>query len=502
MLAIYKEVAILKQKPSLAQRTVNSIGWNALANVVLIATGFVRSIILARLLPVEVFGAYGWAGSVVTLSAVFANFGMGNAFLHRCEETKNEEVTAATHFTLQLILTLIWAASLLGYAFIGYSGNYRLALIVLTVTSVGIQLTHTPHLILRRRVVHRRLAFYQIANTLISSVIAIFLGNFQTFALWALLSTDIVTLVLRAFTFYIWRPVWNPRLTWNPKGMRYFIEFGFQQIFADTLARTVDRVDDLWVGAHLGETAMGFYSRAYTFANYPGKIVASPINQVILGTYAELKEDRKRLSQAFFRASALLIRSGFFIAGILVLISPEFIRIALTDKWMPMIDTFRLMIIYTLFEPLKTSLSALFVAVGKPNQVVFARLVQFLVLIVGLFSLGPLFNINGVALAVDIMLVIGIALLLWRARTYVDYSITKLLGVPLLGVGGGVFLSIAARSIAPVNSDWITGGIKFAVFSVVYLGTLALLERDNFNMVFQWLKTYYENHLFSFLGKA
>jgi O-antigen/teichoic acid export membrane protein len=169
---------------------------------------------------------------------------------------------------------------------------------------------------------------------------------------------------------------------------------------------------------------------------------------------------------------------------------------------MPMLDAFRLMIVYTLFDPLKTSLSALFVAVGRPNQVTFARLVQFSVLIVGLFSLGSLFGINGVALAVDIMLVVGIALLLWRARIYVDYSITKLLGMPLLGVVGGIILAVLAKNSVSVESDWIIGGVKVTVFSVVYIGTLILLERENFDMVWRWLKGYYGERFLSLLGKV
>lgn len=433
------------------------------------------------------------------MSAVIANFGLGNAFLHRSEETNDEQFAAAVHFTLQLVFSSTWAASLLGYAVFGVSGDYRWALVVLTITSVGSQLTHTPHLILRRRVVHRRLALYQVIDVLTSSAVAVGLA-WQGLALWALLSTDIVTVILKVVLFYIWRPIWRPRLLWNWKGMAYFLRFGVQQVLADGLVRALDRIDDLWVGTYLGETAMGFYSRAYTFANYPSRIVAAPVNQVILGTYAELKSNRQQLSQAFFRANALLVRSGFLVAGILVLISPEFIRIALTEKWMPSLDTFRLMLLYTLFDPVRVSLSALFVAVGRPNQVVVARVIQLLVLIVGLFAWGATFGINGVAIAVDLMLLVGIVSLLWRARAYVDYSVLQLLGIPLLATGGGMALAVGGhRFFLSGCSDWLTGGFKGAVFCFAYLGALALFERENFDMILQWTRRYYADRVPAFL---
>jgi O-antigen/teichoic acid export membrane protein len=453
------------------------------ASVVQIVASFARSALLARAIPVETFGVYGWAGSLASLTSVVANFGMGGAFVHRAPETEDEKTTAAVHFTLQILLSLVWAGALSAWAVFFASGETRTATLVIVWALFVTQMSHTPKLLLARRVVHRRLALLQVIDAVLSSIVAVALA-WRGVQLWALLATNVITGLVGIVMLYVYRPVWRPRVLWVPAVVRYFFRFGSKKFLADALLRALDRVDDLWTGSYLGNTAMGFYSRAYTFATYPRKIVAAPVNLVSSGTYAELKGDRKRLSEAFFRVNAFLIRSGFLIAGLLALIAPEFIRIVLTSKWLGMLDAFRLMLVYTMFDPIKVTVAALFVAVGEPQLVVKARTVQLAVLLVGLFALGPSMGISGVALAVDLMLVIGIALLLLRSRAYVDISLRRLLVAPAISLAVGLLAGRAAIELPGVlGSDWRTGSVKAVVFLAVYASGILILERKDLPML-------------------
>lgn len=463
---------------SLARRTVSSATWRMSVSLIKVALLFIRSILLARLLTVEDFGFYGLANAIVGLSIILTNFGMGGAFLHRAPESEDEEQAAATHFTLKAAFTLVWMALVIGGALLFTRGDARLALLMVAATTAGVHLAQTPTLILRRRVEHRRLALIDLVNALLTTAVALILA-WQGAGLWALLMTDVVTSVLTLFALYLWRPVWRPRLTWAPQVMRYFLRFGSRTLLADVLLRALDRVDDLWTGVLLGETALGFYSRAYTFATYPRFVLALPLNQVAGGTYAELKGDRKRISQAFFRTNALLVRTGFLLAGILALLAPEFIRILLTEKWMPMLSAFRLMLVYTLLDPIKITVADVLTTQGAPEKVVRVRMVQLAVMVVGLVTLAPLMGISGVALAVDAMLVVGMALFFRQARTYVDFSLKQLFGAPTVGLLLGIGAALAAMAIPGVpGSDWRTAAVKAAAFGLFYAGTLLLLERN------------------------
>lgn len=474
---------------SVNQRTLTSLGWRGGSSVLRVFILFGRYVVLGRLLTPDIFGSYAGTGAVVALTAVIAHFGFNGAFIHRHPETETEDEAAASHFTLNLITHSVWLILLLGIGTRLMQGDERTALIVIALCFFAQSLTYTARLILTRRVIHRRLALISTLGDIfstISSITIAFLGG----GIWALLSTNIANTVIIVALLLIITPVWKPKLRWSPPANRYFLTFGFKTMNAEALLTGLDRLDDLWTWLVLGSTANGFYRRAYTFATYPRKILATPINSVALGTYAELKEQREVLSKTFFRLNALLVRSGFMMGGLLALIAPEFIRIVIGPQWMPFLDAYRLMLIFTLLDPIKTTIADLFIAVGRPDTVIQIRVVQLIVMVIGLITLGRL-DITGVAIAVDLMLVVGIALLLWQVREHIDFSLRKLFLVPTVALGIGMILARLSIELPNIlGSDWRTGLIKTAVFLSVYGVILLTLEREQTRQVIRQLNSY------------
>ena len=465
---------------SIAERSVASATWNVGVNLVKVVVLLARSIILARLLPVETFGVYALATSIVTFTGILPTFGLGAAYLHRAPETEDEEAAAAVHFTLRLLFTVVWAVALIAIALAFTEGILQPTLIALTLIFAGLYISITPKIILARRVRHRRLAVLDLSITVVSTIAALALA-WQGFGMIALVSTDLVALLLTVALLSVWRPVWRPRLSWERNTVRYFLRFGSRGLAESALGEALENLDDVWTGTYLGSHALGLYSRAYTFATYPRRLLAVPVSLVAGGTYAELKEDRLRLSQAFFRTNALLVRSGFLFGGILMLIAPEFVGLALGEKWLPMVPAFRLMAIFTLLDPIQSTVSQVFTASGRPEHVIRARLVQLVVLVGGLYLVGPTWGISGVALVLNAMFLVGLALMLYRARTYVDFSTARLVAVPLLGLLAGVTLSVLSLQLMiaagryPV--DWARAVVKALPFALGYCGVLFAFER-------------------------
>lgn len=465
---------------SLGRRAVTSISWNLGANLVKVLILLVRSILLARLLPVETFGVYALATAIVTFSGIVPQWGMAGAFLHRSPETADEERAAAVHFTLRLVTTSLWAAALILGA-LALAGNpLRTAIVVLTLAYASIYLTDTPRTLLGRRVQHRRLALLDLAAAAATTVVAVALAE-AGYGLTSLLATDLVTGLVLAIGLYVWRPVWRPRLLWARDAIRYYLHFGSRTMTEAALTEALDTVDDLWIGAYLGNQALGLYSRAYAFATYPRRLLAMPVNAVAGGAYSELKGDRPRLSAAFAATNALLIRSGFLLGGLLILVAPEFTALLLGEKWLPMVPAFRLLAVFTLLDPLRATVSSLFTAVGRPEQVVRTRLVQLAALFAGLYALGTLWGITGVALVVDGVLLLGLGWLLMRSRDHVDFSAARLFGAPLAALAVGSAAGLGAAWLACHNGCptlWLVGVAKAAAFAAGYAVVLLTLERN------------------------
>jgi PST family polysaccharide transporter len=461
---------------SLATRSINSARWNIAISTLQVIIGIVRFVLLSQLLELATFGIYAFATAVVGITILVIELGLNEAYLHRDPATENEQQALSVLFALRLILTVLWVVGMVGWTLFFTEGEQQLAFLVITLAhAVNHPLMHTAMALLTRRVVHRRLALRQLVSTLIGTVISLWLA-LQGAELWALLVTDIVNSVATVVVLYLWKPVWVPRLAWIPGTIRYYLSFGGRSFVATFMLRTMDEIDDIWTNYNLGEIALGLYARAYQFAIYPRQILAVPLSAVADGTYSALKGNPAKLSEAFRRTNGLIIRSGFFLAGALALVAPEMIPLLLGEKFSPMVLTFQLMLIFALLDPLRSTIANLFVAVGQPERIIRARAVQFAVLVIGLITLGPRWNIEGVAVAVDAMLLVGIAILLWQARTVVTYSLRQLFGVPLFGLILGLTVALGGVQLAGGGVWWWIGGIKLGLFSIVYIGLLLLLE--------------------------
>jgi O-antigen/teichoic acid export membrane protein len=461
---------------SLAQRSVRSSVYTLIGSGITTVVQLLRSILLARLIAPEIFGVYSFVSSLVIITSSLPNLGMASALLNRAPESEGEE-PLCVHFTISLAFNIGWAivVALIG-ALVLPPANHWILWVILATQFVD-NLVVTNRTLLIRRVIFRRIAIVDTLSIILSTISALLLAC-KGFGIMGLVSTDVVAALVVLFGFLVIRPVWKPHLGWSPTIARYLLNFGYRTFLGGLIGQVLDYIDNLWTGQFLGETALGYYSRAYTFSSYPRKILAYPLSSVASGTYAELKSNPKQLSQAFFRVNAFLVRTGFLMAGLLALIAPEFIYLVIGRQWLPMLDTFRLMLLFTLLDPIRYTIGSLFIAVGKPEKVLWARLAQLGVLIVGMFIFGNLWGISGVAVAVNLMILTGIIIQLWQARMYVKFSLFRLFFAPTLALILGLGLARLAIEIPGIlGSYWRTASVKIIVFTFIYATIAILLER-------------------------
>ncbi len=488
---------------NIARKSTRASLYNIVSKSIVTFAQFVRAILLVRILAPEVFGVYAFASALIATTITLPKFGMRGALIHRAKESEGESALRV-HFTLIFLFGLIWAALLGGLAPLLFSLEAPWVLWVLLIVAFLNLLTTTGQIKLVKQIDFRRVAVLSSVRTVVVALVAVVLA-WKGAGIWSLLISDFLAALITLYAFYMYRPVWRPRFGWSKNIVRYLLSFGRRTFMSAVLLKAIDQVDDLWTGAFLGDAALGFYSRAYRFATFPRNLLARPVNGVASGTYAALKERPKKLTQAFFRVNAFLVRTGFLLAGLLSLIAPEFIRLFLGAKWLPMLDAFRLMLIYTMLDPIKMTVASLFVALGYPEKAVRARFIQIVILGLGLVALGPRLEIAGVALAVDIMLVAGIFMLLWQARQYVQFSLRRMFVMPTVALFVGLVAARLAILIPGIlGSSWRTGAVKMAVFIPLYLGILILFEKENVSMALSvfnqilpnqsWLQKFYPSN--------
>jgi O-antigen/teichoic acid export membrane protein len=457
------------------------------ASTITLTLGFVRSVLLARWLLPEHFGVVALALFFIGLVSRLRGLGFDMALIHRREA---DETFLRTYFTVRtgfdiLAFSLLVAAT--PFILILYPGmpSLRIVLPLLIFAYILSNLSQIQETLLRKNLAFSSLASTDVIASVIMTLIAPYLA-WHGWGIWALVAEQLSGLGTRfLLTWGLFRQWW-PKLGWNVDVGRWLWQFGKPTWVAANSSYLNDNFDDFWTGTALGGAALGFYSRAYEFAIYPRRVLANPLVNVFIPIFAQLQDSRLRLSRAFYRSAHLIIRTGFVVAGIFSLVMPEFIQLALGEKWLPMLWTFRLMIIYTILDPFLMLIANLLLATGRPQQLQNVRLVQLVFFIPAVMLGAWLGGINGVALAANGMLLVGA----WRfyrpLREAIDFSLSRLVLWPsvALALAWGVGFW-AERSMVGTLGQVLL--LKVGAFLLLFGGFLLGLERGDYVQGMRWL---------------
>ena len=250
----------------------------------------------------------------------------------------------------------------------------------------------------------------------------------------------------------VWR-AWRGRLAWDRDELRGIWRLGRENWLGINLQHLLDQFDDFWVGTVLGNAPLGFYAVAYSFAEYPRRVVSDPIQHVVLATLARVQKDRLRLSQVTFRASAYLVRVGAFAATVFALVAPEFVAVLIGEQWLPAVPAFQLLVLFAMSLPLVAVALNVLVATGESRRVLQVRLVQLAVFVPAVVLGVWRWGIVGAALAEDLMVLVGLAVLLQMVRRHVDLSVARLLAAPLVAIAVAVGAVALLRDLLAQAGD-------------------------------------------------
>jgi O-antigen/teichoic acid export membrane protein len=441
------------------------------------------------LLPEEI-GLAALGLLIVQFGVQFGSLGLNNAFIHKADPSPEDR---RTYYSFQL---LIGAGSLALVALAApaisrfYPDYQHLSLVIWAFAgaSTFTIINQSQIAFLEKDLRFNRIAaldVFSAAATTIAGPGLAYLG----FGVWAVVGEFAAGVLARfALLHFRFRP-YRPRLGWDRGSAGWFWRFGKTVWMNSNMIYVLDHFDDFWVSTTLGKLPFGWYSKAYEFSRYPRRVIAAPILSVFFPTFAFLQNDRPRLSRAFFRAASLIVRFGGLLALVAAIAAPEVFRLFLPDAWQPMRPVFQLMIVYTFLDPLTLSVRRLLLATGRTKDINRACWVQLAIFLPAVVLGARWGGISGVALAADLMVLVGVVMLFGSARRVVDFAQGVLWLKPALAVAGITGLAVLlSPALAGYPDPWLLAG-KLILVPILYTGFLYATEREQLLTGFQMIRS-------------
>ncbi len=439
---------------SLKSQATKGMLWSAVDKFAVQGGQFIIGVLLARLLMPEDFGLIGMLSIFIAISQSFIDSGMGSGLVQKIDRS---DIDYSTVFVFNFLVSIFFYFILFFTAPL-IADFYKMPQLVLLTRVLSTSIILNSLVIVQRTKLTIDIDFKTIAKVNVASVI---LGGiigvifaYIGLGFWALVIQNLFGTIVSVVILWLLSK-WSPSLLFSKKSFKELFGFGSKLLLSGLYAQTLNNIYNITIGKAYSTAELGFYTRAKSFAELTAGTVTGILQQVTFPILASIQDDRDRMILVFRR---LLKMSAFFIfpvMTILALLADPFIRLILTDKWLPVVPLLQLMCFARIFFPLSAINMNILNAMGRSDLFLKVDLSKLPLIVIALIVTIPL----GVK-----AMVIGNVI-----TSILSFFINAYLPGKLLGYGA--FSQI--KDILPIL--FATFLMAFFVFSVTYfLNTLWL----------------------------
>ncbi|MDP2181956.1 MAG: lipopolysaccharide biosynthesis protein [Actinomycetota bacterium] len=435
-------VAGVSSEEALTVRTARGAAWTGIAQLIAQPLTILVGVALARLLSPADFGLTGMAAIYLGLVGLVNEFGLTSAVI-QAPDLSEERLSSIfwLNMAIGLVSALFVAASSLPLA--AYFHEPRLKQIVL-VLSLSFLLASVPAIhsaLLNRRMQFRALAAFQLAGTVLGSVMSVGMA-FAGAGVWSLVVPGMVAGTLPSVL--IWRHAdWTPRLEFRWDECRSLAKFGASVTGSGLFNYGYTNTDYLVVGRQFGAGVLGAYTLAYNLVMFPFRKVSQTLSAAIFPAFSSVQNDIERMARAYLRTSRWLAILTWAPLAAAAVLGHQLIVGLYGPKWAAAVVPFQILCLAGAQRSVGTIVGVVMRSRGRPDIELRWSMTAFGLLLVSVLFAAR-WGVTGVAVAV-VITALGLA-------PFIQASALKMIRTPfstyLLELAPGAVLGLVSAVVA------------------------------------------------------
>lgn len=461
---------------NLKAKTASGLLWGGISNGAQQLLNLMFGIFLARLLSPADYGMVGMLTIFTLIASALQESGFISG-LNRKQTVSAADYNAVFWFNVCCSLTvyavLFCAAPLIAAWF---RQPELIPLSRLSFLSFVISAFNTaPRAWLFRNMRVRETALLSVVALVVSGLTGVVLA-WQGFAYWGIAVQNLVfcfMLTVGSWWYSEWHPTWH--IDFKP--LRGMLAFSLRLLATNIFTHINNNIFSIFFGRLYGERTVGYYNQANKWTGMGYTMLTGMVWSVTQPLFARLSyQEPERMQQVFrkmLRLTAFLSCPALF--G-LALVAPEFITVAITDKWLPSAELMQLLCIGGAFVPVVSLYANFVVSQGKSNVYMWNTVTLCVVQLLLLVLLHP-FGVRTMVIAYVVANTLW--LLVWH------YFVHRLIGLSLVHALRDILPFALLASVAMAVAWLAARGfaeqlvlsllIKVFVAAAVYIVLLRLL---------------------------
>ncbi|MCI6187321.1 MAG: lipopolysaccharide biosynthesis protein [Spirochaetia bacterium] len=405
------------------EKSITGFIWRLSERVGAQLVTFIVSIVLARILVPEDYGAIAILMIFINVADLFVVSGLGNALIQKKD---SDNVDYSSVFYLNIIISLILYSII--YYFAPSIAEYfdkeilKTTLRVLSLKVPLAAINSVQQAYVSKHMMFRKFFFATIIGTIVSAFVGIILA-YLGFGIWALVWQYMTNSVMD--TIILWFTVkWRPDLVFSFKRVKQLFSYGWKIFASAFLIQACDQLKSLFIGKFYSSSDLAFYQKGNQFPSLIVVNINSSFSSVLFPSLALMQDERERFNEFLLKSIRMSTYIVFPLMAGLYIVADNLIPLMLTDKWNFSIPYLRIAAVYLAFQPFTTAFIDALNAIGKSDvtfkQSIIKRLIGLVLIIITI-------NISVFALAISDICITLLAIILnaIAAKKYLNLTVKE-----------------------------------------------------------------------------
>lgn len=418
------------------------------------------SIVLARLLDPENYGVISIVMIFITLCDAIVTGGFGNAIVQKKDA---DELDVNT----MLICSMATSAVLYIILFVSapfIADFYQMEIIRPILRVLGLRLLISGVNSIQRAWIQKRMLFKRFFistsfGTIISAVVGISMAYMGAGA-WALVGQYLTNSFIDTFVLFVTND-WRPKLQFSFERAKQMLSYGWKVLLTTVVYTIEGDLRSLIVGKQFGSADLAYYDQGKKFPNLLVSNINTSISNVMFPVLSKNQDNRGRMKLICRRS---IKTSTYLLAPLLlglIAVSNEFVRVVLSDKWLPCVPFLQILTLVYLVRPLTTTDQQAIMSTGRSDLtlriMIAVNVTDVILLLIAVFVMKSVIMIAVGALLTE---AVSMALFMKYVKKCIGYTYLE----QLSDITPSLLLAISMGAIV-----YLVGKINVNVVAVLIL---------------------------------
>lgn len=465
-----------------------SLLWKFLERGGVQVTQFVVSIVIARLLLPEAYGAVAILMIFISIATVFVQSGLNTALIQK-KDADDTDCSSVLLYSLA-IAAMVYALLYVSAHFI--SDFFRIPqlaalLRVLALTLFPGAVNSIQLAILSKRMEFKKQFYAGIVASVTSGIVGIGMA-FRGFESWALVGQQLLSQILTCVILFFLLQ-WHPRFLFSFRRTKSLLSYGVKLLGARLIDTLYHNLESLIIGKAFSASTLAFCNKGKQFPLTLIDNIDGSVQSVMLPAYSARQDDRAAIKSMLRKTVSLSTYVVFPSMMILAAVGHPLICLLLGERWAEAVPYLQLFCLISMLFPLQTADLQAINALGRSDVyfrlIAWKRCVGVVLLLCSVLIWKSPFAVIVAALLVEI---IAVLINVPSNRKLLNYSFSELIADILPSFGMALTTGILCWSISLILSGyWLQIIAQVFAGLFLYMGLSFLFKNQNLKYIINLL---------------